>query len=352
MYLLLQQQLTLQQADFSYAAVTPGAINVVVEVTDGTTPVQATSVLTVNGYTISGKISYGSATGKTLAGVTVTLKSNGTNVGAPVLTTATGAYSFANLAQGTYTISFAKTTEWGGVNAADALKIARYYAFKDDPSNTDDKLDAIQLLAADVDDNGKVNNDDALRVLYRYVQRTDIVPFVKADWVFSSPASLTVSNVNVVNDVLALATGDVNKSLNSALPKASVMANGIIKINAKASFEIPVTASMINDLGSLSLKADYPAELAKLTGVVFNQKLNGVMYKNNASEGKIAVAWLSDLKSVKSFDSKEVLFTLKFTATEKFQKGNSFALTLDPSSELTTSNGASLEKIKFQCTKS
>ncbi len=329
--------------DFSYVAVTPGTVNVVVEVTDGTSPVTATSVLTVNGYTINGKVSYGAADGKALANVIVTLKKDGVAVGPNVTTGAAGTYSFANLAQGTYTISFAKTTEWGGVNAADALKIARYFAFKDDPNSTD-LLDAIQMLAADVDDNGKVNNDDALRVLYRYVGRTDVVPFVKPDWVFSSPASITISNANVVNNVLALATGDVNKSLNTTLPKAATLAGNVVKINAKASFEIPVTANMISDLGSMSMKINYPAEFGKLAGVVFNQKLNNVMHKNNASDGTVAIAWYSaDLKS-KSFDNKEVLFTLKFTATEKFQKGNSFALTLDPSSELTTTTGVSIEK--------
>jgi hypothetical protein len=337
---------------FSYTAVTPGTVTVTVQVTDGITPTQTSSVLTVSGYTVSGKVTYGALTGKALANVKVSLKKDGVAVAPDVTTDATGTYSYANLPQGTYSISFSKTDEWGGVNAADALVVSRYVAYKDAPGSKD-TLDAIQLLAADVDANGQVNNTDALRILYRYVGRTDVVAFVKPDWVFLSPATVTLTNANVVNNVLALATGDVNKSLFNTVAKvqASALNGNVIKVNAKASFEIPVTANMISDLGSISMKLSYPAEYAKLTGVVFNKKLNDVVYKNNANEGTIAVAWISDLKSEKSFDNKEALFTLKFTATEKFQKGNSFALTLDPSSELTLTSGAALEKSSVSASK-
>jgi len=325
---------------------TPGVYDVQVNVSDGTATVGSiVGKLTVNGFNIAGKVTYATAAGKALANVTVSLlNGDGSTASAAVTTNATGMYSFANLAPATYTIGFVKTDEWGGINSADALAIARNVVYRGDPAYPNDQFDAFMNKVADVTGDGNVTSEDALAVLYRFVGR---VPngWSGADWVFNSVETIPVTNANVTNNVLGLAKGDVNKSLFGTVAKSNAtLAGSVIKINTKASFEIPVTASMINDLGSISMKMSYPVDLAKLNGVVFNKKLVDVVYKSDANEGTIAVAWIGDVKNALTLGNKEVLFTLKFTATDKFQRGNSFELTLDPSSELTTNSGVALEK--------
>lgn len=329
----------------TYTANTPGTIVVKVQVTDGITPVTTQSILTVTGLVISGKITYANTSAKPISGVTVAYKKLGSSTSSQVTSDASGNYSLNELVPATYIITYSKATDdWGSVNSADALAIAIYYAGLG-------SLDAMQLLAADVNNNGVVNNTDALAILQRYVGQTS--SFTKPDWVFKSALRNTVGNVDtlavttsVVNNISALATGDVNKSLYLTLAKSAVasIAGSTVKIAPKAAFEIPVTAGMLNDLGSISLKMNYDAQLAKFAGLSYNSKLNNIVYKNNVNEGTVSIAWMSDMKSSVSFNDKDVLFTLKFTATEQFQKGSSFALKLDPSSEMTSINGSSLEK--------
>lgn len=340
-----------QNGAFTYVANTPGSIPVDVTVTDGfSAPVHATATLTVSGFTINGKITYGATTGKALANVTVVL-TKPDNSTVTRTTDATGTYSYDNLAPATYPISFTKTDEWGGINAADALAIARNVVYRDDPNYPADQFDAFMKKVADVTGDGQVTSDDALAVLYRFVGRTPN-GWAPGDWVFSSASTLSLTNANITNNVLGLAKGDVNKSLFATVAKSNATFGGsVVKINAKASFDIPVTANMINDLGSISMKMSYPVELAKFNGITFNSKLAGVVYKNNASEGTISVAWIGDVKTALNLGNKEVLFTLKFTATDKFQRGNSFALTLDPLSEITSNNGTMLEKSSLNAPK-
>jgi len=336
---------------FTYTASTPGTISVLVQVTDGTSPVVATSTLTVTGLGISGKAVYANSSAKAVSGIKVSIKKlDGTSAASDVTTDANGAYAFSNLAPATYVLSYTKSTDdWGSVNAADALQIARFFATLDVPSD-------VQSLASDVNNNGAVNNTDALAVLQRYVGI--ITSFSKPDWVFKGDVRTKVNlgaavgdtvvlSSNVINNLSVLATGDANKSLyltGTAKAIASTLGNSVVKVNAKSSFDLPVTADLVDELGSVSIKLSYPADLAKLTNIVFNSKLKDVVYKTNVSEGTVAIAWMSDLKSDVKLSAKEALFTLKFAGTDKLQNGSSFALTLDPSSEITTSKGVSLDK--------
>jgi len=341
---------------FTYTAVTPGTIPVTIQVTDGTTPVQTTANITVTGYSISGTFTYANSSAKLISNVTVSLKKADGTVAAPsVVTTATGSYTFSNLPPASYVLSYLKPTDdWGGITSADALAIARYYAFAGNPSYPSDQLSAVQLLAADVNNSGSVNNTDALAVLQRYVglitSFKDGAGNVLSDWVFKSTLgeAVTVTTANIVNNVSVLATGDVNKSLYLTLQKSNAQAlnSSVKKVNAKSTFEIPVSANMLENLGSISLKMSYPVELAKFEGLVANQGLGQVMTKSNAADGTISIAWadMSAENTGLKLNDKSVLFTLKFTATDKFQKGSNFELTMDASSEITTTSGKVIDK--------
>jgi hypothetical protein len=91
----------------------------------------------------------------------------------------------------------------------------------------------------------------------------------------------------------------------------------------------------------MSLKIDYPTDLATFVGV--SSKLDGFVYR--ADEGSVTIVWADmSAKNAMQFKANEALVTLKFSA--KADKGT-VGLTLDSWSELTGSDGAVLSMAKL-----
>ncbi len=152
-------------------------------------------------FEICGRVTYDNSAESPLAGVTLTLSAPGDTL--RTVTGIDGRYSFVNVVAGTYTLTAAKSDDWGGANSTDALLAAKYFVNLA-------SLDALQIKAADVNNNNVVNSTDALLIAKRFVNL--IQSFVKPDWVFSTPAAITISNSSITQNIKGLATGDVNKS--------------------------------------------------------------------------------------------------------------------------------------------
>ena len=90
-------------------------------------------------------------------------------------------------------------------------------------------MNKFQLCAADFNNNGIVNNSDALEILRYYTGYIDKIPSNKSDWVFGivdnlpyytmvtppnlcSQDTIQVINTNISVKLKALCTGDVNGS--------------------------------------------------------------------------------------------------------------------------------------------
>ena len=78
-----------------------------------------------------------------------------------VQTDANGQYFFNGAPQGNYILRASTTKPWGGVNATDALRIARHFTSLQ-------PLTGIRLQAADVNANAVINSTDALQVAQRF----------------------------------------------------------------------------------------------------------------------------------------------------------------------------------------
>ena len=173
--------------------------------------------VTINGkgnaeYAVSGSVLYNNSSKSPLANVTVLLSDGNTS-----LTTTTdinGNYNFPTVAAGNYTITASKSDEWNGVNSIDALKIAKYFI-------GNETLDTLQKFAADVNNDNNINSLDALMIAKRFVGLTN--SFDKPDWVFQNPISITVGNSNVTQNILGMATGDVDESYTN--PNSPVQTN-------------------------------------------------------------------------------------------------------------------------------
>lgn len=78
-----------------------------------------------------------------------------------VQTDANGQYFFNGAPQGSYILRAATTKPWGGVNATDALRVARHFTSLQ-------LLNGIRLEAADVNGNSVINSTDALQIAQRF----------------------------------------------------------------------------------------------------------------------------------------------------------------------------------------
>ena len=285
-------------------------------------------------YSVSGVVSYENSANTPLKNVVVTLTPSS---GSPMLDTtdATGAYMFTGLSAGTFTVAVAKTGGWGGVNASDALQAARYFQGLT-------TLDSLQILAGDVTNSGAVNNSDALDIVRRYVGL--ISSFAKPDWTFlPSSQSVTITNANVVVNVKALATGDVNESyVPSNTPKASaisVYTKAAMNVKPGATFELPISVAGDMQVGAVSLKLSYPASLVKFDGI---SVASGIIA--NEKDGVITLAWadLSGGNNPLALRNNSVLATVKFTANKNLADGSNLTFDLLPGSEFVDAKGAAL----------
>lgn len=297
-------------------------------------------VLQVN---VTGSVTYNGGT-VPVNGVSVTITGG---IAPQVVTTNTnGAYTTDpnKLNSGTYTFSFAKT---GGhptvyTNAADALKAALYSV-----DATTYPLGANNLLAADVNNDGNVNSADALQIMLRYVG--SVTSFAKGDWIFvPTVTSKTLTNADFVNNVVAIAVGDVNSDAQAGGAyfakvdgQASVVAEAgkALRVNSSDAFEVPVRVKAAASFGSMSLAFQYPVESATFVGV---RGPEGMV--SAANNGMVAVAWFNAENAMNLKDNDAVV-TLRFKPTASIKD---FSLTLDPNSQVTDAKGTVLSGIGLE----
>lgn len=118
-------------------------------------------------------------------------------------TGASGHFIFNCLEYGSYKTGVKCWKSWGGVNALDALLVAKYFTGII-------TLTPLQKLAADVNGNQQINATDALLIMRRYIQT--ISSFPAGDWVTETDSGIQATLAGVDNNLNALCIGDVNGS--------------------------------------------------------------------------------------------------------------------------------------------
>lgn len=287
-------------------------------------------------YTLSGSVVYDNISNSPFYGAKITLKELSSGNERIASTNSWGNFTIVNVQPGNYVVSVSYNGSWGGVNAADALAIARYYVGLIE-------LNELQLLAADVSNNNIVNNGDALLVVQRFVELIDSFPNGKDDWVFyPSVDTIQIIDNNISLSFKGLAAGDVNKSyefspqLAKSITEPSVLISSLEKIQVAIGekFTLPVKANIDTEIGSVSLVMNYPASTVKFIGLKSDCNF---IYKADEVKGKIAIAWADlsgGLEAIKSVISKP-LFDLEFFA----MSDGIFYLESDPFNQITDKDG-------------
>jgi len=247
--------------------------------------------------TINGALRYDNTAQSPITNSIVQLLS-GSSVLQTDTTSSTGAFSFDNLPDGAYSMVASTNKPWGGVNATDALNVARHF------SNTQ-LLAGMRVVAADVNGSTSINSTDALNISRRTA--AVITSFSVGNWYFESPQLSVSGGTTTTQNVKGICYGDVNGSYNVALRQAPSIAlsNGASSYGLQST--IPVTAGEDMNMGAVTLIMDIPE------GVEVSQIIPAALgvgsFVSNLVNGQIRISWYS-LDEVQA-RTGELLFSLE-----------------------------------------
>jgi|GEM_PF-964517 len=296
----------------------------------GTSIVNVIDCLPLPVYSISGHVNYQNVANSPMSNDMVYLKLDNQTVGS-VSTNESGYYHFDNLTPGHYGLNVISSRPLGGVNAADALLIARH--FTQLTSLTD-----LHLKAADVNANSYVNAADALLVAKRFVNLIETFP--SGDWAFQAP-SVNIMNTNAIADIPALCFGDVNGSFQPGTARyastVNLITQGSLEIQSAGILEIPITTALNEKTAAISLVINYPAAMLEVMQVKISDQDQGTLvYK--AENGILRIAWFNT--NTLTMESSQSLLKISFMVKnpENFRE-DAIQLSLGNGSEITNTEG-------------
>ncbi len=246
--------------------------------------------------TINGSLRYDNTAQSPLTNSIVQLMS-GTTLVQTDTTSSTGSFTFDNLPDGAYSMIASTTKPWGGVNATDALNVARHF------SNTQ-LLTGMRITAADVNGSTSINSTDALNISRRTA--AVITSFSVGNWYFESPQLSVSGGTTTTQNIRGICFGDVNGSYNPALriaPAVSLSDGALFKGKYAT---LPVSVSKDLSLGAVTLILNIPK------GIVVTEikpvALSVGSFVSNIVNGQVRVSWYS-LEEVNAV-AGDVLFNL------------------------------------------
>jgi len=161
--------------------------------------------ITGGGYNISGQVMYAKPTGGVaINNMQLQLRNSSDVVVQTVTSNSSGNYQFANISNGTYTITFGSSPPW----SLAAVTSYDLYLFQRDIVGLT-ALGAFYKLAGDVDKNATTNSYDLYLIQRRIVGLSNA--FASGDWLIESP-TVTVSGSNVSKTLNVLMYGDADGS--------------------------------------------------------------------------------------------------------------------------------------------
>jgi hypothetical protein len=226
------------------------------------------------GNSISGQVVYDNNPKTPMPGYGVILTELTSQKKDTIVTRFNGLFDIDSLPDGTYMVggTYLQQWPWGGVNATDALFVARHYA-------QFITLSPFRALAGDVDNSGFLNNTDALRISQRFA---GLIPsFPVPDWLLES-GTISFSGTPYLHTArfLTLAAGDVNGSyvpFSKISPFGKLESNGKQIVSSGMETSIPLTLNTSEALGAVSLQLILP-EGVTLTDARMNQSLGGELH--------------------------------------------------------------------------
>ncbi|MDZ4203271.1 MAG: T9SS type A sorting domain-containing protein [Bacteroidales bacterium] len=271
---------------------------------------------------INGQVTYHNDGVTALEGVTIYLKDSGGTLIQTTTSTANGSFGFTNIPYGTYRLSGSYNLAGGGVTMADAQLINKYRLGQI-------QLSPMQLLAADVNDDGSVTHQDfVMMVVHHFAQGN---PFPRS-WVFNE----VVVELNELKSTGGTglggsSSGDVNGTF-EPVNKTSIINFFAYKSlhEAVAGDEIvlPVFFNEPTELSAMMLVMDYPSHLVEVIDIT--TLFNLFDYSITSSQVRISAIDRSD--KAFSFRKGEAIASLRVRLKENFTAKSEVLFNLRPES--------------------
>jgi len=288
---------------------------------------------------ISGKALYQGDTLRPIGYVTVTLKNVDNNSILVYNTGADGFYHFSDIPSGNYTLTGTTSIAGGGGTFYDAALVYLYLAKVIG-------LSPIQLLAADVNDNGKVEMGDYNMILNHILRNK---PFPAGTWRFEI-SSFTISDLKAADvqpkGLGGTCSGDVGgvfvPTANSA-PALPVAQEGSINVTGGEAFTTNILTHNDLSITGAGLVINYPSDLLQIESVEFK----GADYEYNIEGGQIRLIWGNPDAAPINFNSGEAFITIHGTSTAAFKEGMSASISMDGSTSLVNASNKNETNLKF-----
>jgi len=286
---------------------------------------------------ISGKAIYQDDATRPIGYVMVTLKNVDNNTIQTFKTGADGSFQFNNIANGNYTLSGTTNIASGGVTYYDAalvfLNLIGRYEFT-----------PLQLLAADVDNNGKLNWVDYNLIVKNILFGT---PFPGNPWKFEI-SSFQLTNLKAVEPkgLGGTCSGDVGGTFvptANSIPALPVAQEGTINVTGGDSFTTKILTHNELSITGAGLIINYPADLLQIESVEFK----GTDYEYNIEGGQIRLVWGNPGTAPISFTDGETFITIHGVSTSAFKDGMTASIGLDGNTSLLNASNKEETKLNF-----
>jgi 5-hydroxyisourate hydrolase-like protein (transthyretin family) len=297
------------------------------------------SVKTLFAADLDGKVLYQGDVNKPIGNVTVTLKNTDNNTVQTFKTQNDGTYKFTNLTKGNYIITGSTSIEGAGITYYDAalvfLNVIGFYQFT-----------PIQLLAADVNGNGKVTFDDYRLIVNHILKGT---PFPVGPWKFESAEFPVTDMKSVAYDPKQLGgtcSGDVGGGFVPQLrstPILPIAQEGVIEVAGIEPFTTSILTQSALSITGAGLIINYPSDLLQIESIEFK----GVDYEYNIEDGQIRMVWGNPNMAAVNFSEGESFITIHGVSTSAFQQGMSANITLDGNTSLMSPSNTEVTNLKF-----
>ncbi len=295
------------------------------------------SASTLKAADISGKALYQGDAARPIGYCMVTMKNIDDNSIQAFKTGADGVYQFANVPNGNYILT--GTTNIAGVGGTfyDAALVYLYLAKAI-------SLSPIQLLAADVDANGKVEMNDFKLILNHILTKK---AFSAGQWRFEI-ASFTISNLKAVEPrgLGGTCSGDVGGSFvptANNLPALPVTQEGVINVSGEDTFTTKILTHNNLSIKGAGLIINYPSDLLEIESVEFK----GADYEYNIEGGQIRLIWGNPDVAPINFNDGETLITIHGKSTASFKEGMTASISMDGSTSLVNTSNKQESNLKF-----
>jgi hypothetical protein len=266
------------------------------------------SISALKAANVNGKALYQNDVNRPIGYVTVVLQNIENNTTQAYTTGADGYYEFTDVPKGNYSLTGSTSIASTGGTFYDAvlvyLNIAKVI-----------QLSPIQLLAADVNGNNKVEMSD-FNLILQHILRNKPYPagpwkFVISEFVVTDMKS-TDAPPRGLGGTCSGDVGGVFVPTANSTPALPVAQEGTINVGSGEPFTTQILTHNELSINGAGLIINYPSELLQIESVEFK----GADYEYNIENGQIRLIWGNPESTPIDFKDGETLLTIHGVCTE------------------------------------